>query len=161
MLLVNPLEISPPHTRQATHIDKPMVCAVCLEPLCDMLAAGDCHHWMHAQCLKTWLRKDTSRSCPVCRAAVRAVVPTAMSTTTISSMDGGEGHDGRVQSGDNEGIHNGETERERDFIYGSDNGNGTGVVHGSPQQVLVDAGRPQTSSPREVVAEGVSEIAGG
>ena len=45
------------------------VCPVCLEQLnMQKVSCGPCSHYVHTECLKRWLSKDKSKSCPVCRA---------------------------------------------------------------------------------------------
>ena len=42
-------------------------CPVCLEQLNKQrVSVGPCSHYVHAECLKQWLRRSSS-SCPVCR----------------------------------------------------------------------------------------------
>lgn len=45
-------------------------CPICLDLLNDndrSITAGSCLHGMHRDCLHTWLVKDPSLSCPICR----------------------------------------------------------------------------------------------
>ena len=43
-------------------------CPVCLEQLnMQRVSCGPCSHYVHSECLKRWLSKDKSKSCPVCR----------------------------------------------------------------------------------------------
>ncbi|TFK50539.1 hypothetical protein OE88DRAFT_1631483, partial [Heliocybe sulcata] len=47
-------------------------CPICLDDyksLDPVLKMHDCRHWLHKECLETWLRSATT--CPVCRQRVR------------------------------------------------------------------------------------------
>ncbi|KAF8664224.1 hypothetical protein AX16_000787 [Volvariella volvacea WC 439] len=47
-------------------------CPICLDdyqPLDSVMKLNDCSHWLHRECLETWLR--TAITCPVCRKTVK------------------------------------------------------------------------------------------
>lgn len=47
------------------------VCPICLEPInIAPASAAACSHLMHVHCWRSWLCKDSSFSCPVCRTSV-------------------------------------------------------------------------------------------
>lgn len=50
-------------------------CPVCLEPIGDQpVSTGQCLHLCHTSCMKSWLAKDRTVSCPVCRVTLHDAV---------------------------------------------------------------------------------------
>ncbi|CAN8062703.1 unnamed protein product [Agarophyton chilense] len=56
---------------EAANDEKHQSCAICLEQLQEEpVSAGQCLHLMHNNCLTSWLNKDASSNCPVCRVRI-------------------------------------------------------------------------------------------
>lgn len=50
-------------------------CAICLEPLqLSAVAKGPCEHVLHKKCFSSWLARDASSSCPICRASFEPII---------------------------------------------------------------------------------------
>ena len=50
---------------QQYKLTPPKECPICFEPFTTDERPTKCGHWMHANCLSTWLK--TNDSCPMCR----------------------------------------------------------------------------------------------
>ena len=50
-------------------------CPVCLEPIGNQpVSTGQCLHLCHTSCMKSWLAKDRTVSCPVCRVTLHDAI---------------------------------------------------------------------------------------
>jgi len=69
-------------------VDTDTRCPICLDDyksLDPVLKMHDCRHWLHKECLETWLRSATT--CPVCRQQVRAQRSSTPPVAGPSSQD--------------------------------------------------------------------------
>ncbi|KZT21891.1 hypothetical protein NEOLEDRAFT_712509 [Neolentinus lepideus HHB14362 ss-1] len=78
-------------------VDTDTRCPICLDDyksLDPVLKMHDCRHWLHKECLETWLRSATT--CPVCRQQVR----TQRDRSSTPPVAGPSSQDLPNQSGD-------------------------------------------------------------